>query len=52
MPNNPSQYAPTVYHAWSHVMKAVNREVPSVLRRVEIAQRRLLQRLAHNRRVR
>lgn len=50
--SNPAQYAPHVYKAWSDLQRGTNRNVPSVLRRVEIAERRVLQRLAHRRRMR
>lgn len=43
--------APNVYRAWSDVERSVNRRLPTALHRIGISQRRLLQALAHKRRV-
>jgi hypothetical protein len=43
----PSQYAPNVYHSWSHLQHSVNRDTPTALHRIYVLERGLASRLRH-----
>lgn len=45
-----AQYAPNVYKAWGVLQKGINHDLPTSMRAIGIAERRLIQKLAHQHR--
>lgn len=51
-PSAPSIFQSNVYRSWGDIERSVNRGLPTALHRITVSQTRLLQALAHKRRVR